>query len=330
MGYLAALFLPLVMALSTDSSIIRPGERWLDTEGRPIQAHGGGILFQRGVYYWYGEEKSRGDNNRTGVACYSSTDLVHWKNEGLALPKAGFPEEFQDTGVCERPKVIYNAKTKKYVMWMHLDARGYSAAEAGVAVADRPAGPFKLVSHSRPIASSTFRDMNLFVDSDHSAYVLYAGEDNATLNIHRLTDDYLSVVEPKVEGETWARAMVGKYREAPAPFKHKGTYYIISSACTGWAPNEAGYATAPSILGPWTEHPNPCVGPEAKTTFGGQSTYVLPIQGKPDSFIFMADRWKPNDLGDSRYVWLPFTIKPDGSFEVVWQDQWDMASFLRK
>lgn len=38
----------------------RPGEVWLDTEGKPIQAHGGGILFHAGVFYWYGEDKTLG------------------------------------------------------------------------------------------------------------------------------------------------------------------------------------------------------------------------------------------------------------------------------
>ena len=43
----------------------------------------------------------------------------------------------------ERPKVIYNAKTGKFVMWLHLELKGqgYGPARAAVAVSDSPAVP---------------------------------------------------------------------------------------------------------------------------------------------------------------------------------------------
>ena len=43
------------------ATAIRPGQPWLDTEGKRIQAHGGSILFEDGVYHWYGENKERTD-----------------------------------------------------------------------------------------------------------------------------------------------------------------------------------------------------------------------------------------------------------------------------
>src|ERR1700685_2415299 len=66
----------------------RPGELWPDTGGVPINAHGGGFLFRNGTYYWFGEFKTEGPGgNRAnvGVSVYSSHDLYHWKNEGIAL-----------------------------------------------------------------------------------------------------------------------------------------------------------------------------------------------------------------------------------------------------
>ena len=71
---------------------IRPGEPWPDTDGRPIQAHGGGVLHEAGVYYWFGENKDAPnipDSTRVdviGMSCYSSRDLLCWKNEGIVLP----------------------------------------------------------------------------------------------------------------------------------------------------------------------------------------------------------------------------------------------------
>jgi hypothetical protein len=325
---------------------IRPGEVWVDTSGKPIQAHGGGILLHGGVYYWYGEDKTLGNGNRTGVSCYSSRDLLNWKRESLALPKDAMPEEFRDNGICERPKVIYNPETKKYVMWMHLDDRRYAVSSAGVAVSDNPTGPFQFLRSFRPIQydfgfaendrtrqaelGSTFRDMNLFADDDGRAYVFYAAEGNPTMYVVRLSADFTGIEAPPVEGKTWERILVGQSREGPAPFKYNGTYYVITSGTTGWDPNPASYAVAANILGPWTRKANPCVGEGRETTFGSQSTFVLPAPGKPaGEFIYMGDRWLRNNLADSRYVWLPFRIEQDGSFIIAWRDQWDPAPTAR-
>lgn len=285
--------------LPSQKGQILPGKVWRDTSDRVIQAHGGGILKVGDLFYWYGEEKSQGYNNKVGVSCYSSRDLTNWKFESIALPKEGFPEEFRDSGVCERPKVVYNARTKKYVMWSHLDARGYAVSKPGVAIADKPTGPFTFLEDKsvRPVPTSTFRDMNLWVDDDGKAYVYYSGEENGTMHISRLNDDYTAPEKPMVaenEGVTWSRNFVRYMREAPAPFKWRNKYYIITSACTGWDPNAAGYAVADSPIGPWKNLGNPCVGDGANTTFQSQSTYVLPLGG--DRFVYMGDRWKSSTL----------------------------------
>src|SRR6516162_3327269 len=140
-------------AASTLAAEFIPGEPWQDTEGHPINAHGGGILFHNGVYYWYGEAKSGHtvlpDCNKswggtrvdiTGVSCYSSTNLYDWKNQGFALRATpDSPESnLHPTKVLERPKVIYNRATKEFVMWMHIDSVDYAAARAGVAVSSSP------------------------------------------------------------------------------------------------------------------------------------------------------------------------------------------------
>ena len=52
----------------------RPGEIWTDNNGAHINAHGGGILYDKGTYYWYGEHKVEGDAGnyaQVGVHCYS-------------------------------------------------------------------------------------------------------------------------------------------------------------------------------------------------------------------------------------------------------------------
>jgi beta-galactosidase len=67
---------------------------------------------------------------------------------------------------------------------------------------------------------------------------------------------------------------------------------------------------------------NPMVGPNARLTFDAQSTFILPV-GRRQQYIFMADRWKPGDLKDSRYIWLPVSFNNDNPM-VAWQDSWTM------
>ena len=331
------------LAATAARADFRPGEVWPDTDGKPIQAHSAGMLVDQGTYYWYGEDKTLGDRNQRGIGCYSSTDLQHWRNRGLVLPKDAMPPEFRDSGMVERPKVIFNPRTRRYVMWMHLDDAGYHAASAGIATSATPAGPFVFQRQLRPIRDDfnyqdndkarqkqlggTFRDMNLFVDDDGKAYVFYASEGNATMYVVRLNDEFTGPETPAVLGKTWARLFVGQLREAPAPFKFNGRYYLITSGCTSWEPNAAAYAVADHPFGPWRMMGNPCVGPDADTTFHAQSTYVLPVAGRPGCYIFMADRWFRHKLEDSRYVWLPLRMKPDGTFTLEWLDHWDMTVF---
>ena len=322
-------------------SRFRPGEVWLDTAGKSIQAHGGGVIVRNGTYYWYGEDRT--DRRRTDVSCYSSTDLYNWKHEGVAFRHDALPEDIRNTTFIERPKAVFNARTGKYVMWMHLEQWGYHFAQAGIAMADQPAGPFTFVHHMRPVQydfgypdkdpdrqkefGGTYRDMNLFVDDDGSGYALYASEGNWTLYIVRLNAEYTAPETPMVEGKTWARVLVRKMREAPAPFKHGNRYYLITSGCTGWNPNAADYAVADSMLGPWESKGNPCVGPESELTFRSQSTCVIPVIDRPGCFIYMGDRWMPRQLPDSRYIWLPFKVGSDGAFTIPWRDEWDLGWF---
>lgn len=44
-------------------------------------------------------------------------------------------------------------------------------------------------------------------------------------------------------------------------------------------------------------------------TIYAQITFALPVQGSENKIILMFDRWNKENLGDSRYVWLPVTFK---------------------
>ncbi|KAE8715741.1 adenylyl-sulfate kinase 1 [Hibiscus syriacus] len=139
----------------------------------------------------------------------------------------------------------------------------------------------------------------------HKFNVLERLKDNSELHIGPLTDDYLDV-QPDMQ-----RILVGQRREAPALFKCQGSYYMITSGCSGLAPNEALTHVVESIMGPWEIMGNPCIGGNKMfrlATFFAQSTFVIPLSGISGSYIFMADRWNPAELRDTRYVWLPLIV----------------------
>ena len=122
------------------------------------------------------------------------------------------------------------------------------------------------------------------------------------------------------------RAFPKRYMEAPGDLQASGSVYFIGSDCTGWAPNAARSAVADSIWGPWTELGNPCVGDGRDTTFGGQSTFILPVAGKRDAYIAMFDLWRPENAIDGRYMWLPMRFT-DAGFELHYEPEWDLSVF---
>ena len=204
-------------------------------------------------------------------------------------------------------------------MWAHVESADYSKACAGVAVSDSPTGEFTYLGSFRP-NNAMSRDQTVFVDDDGRAYHFYSSENNATLYISELTDDY-----QRPSGR-YTRNFVKESREAPAVFKRNGKYYMLSSGCTGWDPNQAELAVADSIMGEWKTIGNPCTGTDADKTFYAQSTYVQKVMGKKDMYIAMFDRWNKKDLENSRYVWLPFSFEGD-KITIPWRDKWSFDSF---
>jgi hypothetical protein len=302
--------------------MLRNGEIWRDTTGHPIQAHGGGMLHHGGKWYWYGENKSaptwrKGEVDRAdvvGVSCYESTDLVTWRHLGIVLPAVPGDEghDLHPSKVAERPKVVHHAATGRFVMWLHVDNWNYTMGHAAVAVADSPAGPFHYLGSGRPLGHIS-HDINLFVDTAGTAWLVHSADFHQALHFVRLSDDYTEPVE--VVG----REFVGARREAAAPFHHDGRWYMLTSGCTGWAPNAADLAVADHPAGPWRMLGNPCRGgTNPEVTWHAQSTYVLPLAA-PGQFVALFDRWNPRDLGDSRYVWLPFECRGEQT-TIEWCD----------
>jgi hypothetical protein len=302
------------------------GVEWADTTGNPIQAHGGGVLKVGDDYYWFGENRNP-NGSFFAVSAYRSRDLKEWEFRHDVLTMSSDPD--LNPANVERPKVVYNAATGRYVMWMHWEnGVDYAEARAAVASSDtvdgdytyhgsfRPYADAGITDHGRPGYMS--RDCTLFVDDDGAGYFLSATNENADLNLYRLTDDYLDV-------DTLAATLfAGRTREAPALFQRNGTYFLVTSAATGWSPNQAQYATSTSLTQGWSALTNVGDG----TTFFSQSAYVVEVAGSGQpSYLYLGDRWAGaygGRVNDSSYVWLPITFPADDQMSLTWNNVLDL------
>ncbi|MBW8736709.1 MAG: RICIN domain-containing protein [Streptomyces turgidiscabies] len=316
---LLALCLALAGALATAGPAqaaavtITNGTQFTATDGDPVHAHGGGVIKVGSYYYWFGEHRDA-DNTFQYVDAYRSTDLKNWEFRNHVLSRSSSPE--LATANIERPKVMYNAATGTYVMWMHKEnGADYSEARAAVAVSDTVDGDYTWQGSFRPLNTHMSRDITVFVDSDGTGYMISAARENYDLQIYRLTADYTGIAA--LVADPWHDG----HREAPALFKRDGVYFMLTSAATGWNPNQQQYATATSVTGPWTEMKN--VGDS--TTFGSQTAYVLPIQGSSGtSYLYMGDRWGNafgGTVNDSRYVWLPLNFPTATTMSMSWSPE---------
>ncbi len=308
-----------------------------DSEGRHIEAHHGGVLFVNGKYWWYGQtfqEKSTregGQTTRIGVVIYSSPDLLGWKYEGVILPCQ--PSGDLEGPMCfERAKIIYNEKTRKFVLWCHYVGRPgdhgvrVGTADAGVASCDTINGEYEWHGYHRPLGSGmTVKDCTLFKDDDGAAYFIFDSYPTnrskvRCLHIARLSNDYLKPVEVhRIPGT--------ESREAPAMIKRNGCYFLITSGVSSWEPNAARCHRAASIWGPYEDLGNFCGGEQRDITFNAQATYVFELHDAPGCYVFMGDRWCQPNMKRSAHIWLPLEFPTKDTVRMRYFEQWNRRNF---
>lgn len=348
----------------------RPGKYWYDTEGNLIQAHGGSILHVNGTYYWYGENKEGVTGRATGKPCpiwhqgvrlYSSDDLYNWKNEGIiVIDREDAESPFYPERIMDRPHIIYNARTKKYVLWAKIGGLinkegGFDTTYFAVCESDSIKGEFKLVSKVTEIAAGDFD----LLEQDGKAYIIFEKPHSEMLCVE-LDETYT-----KFTGNMSShipKPFPPFVREAPAFFRRNGEMFLVTSGTTGYFPNMSLIYKMNSLHSDWQEIGDACVGDERANSFHMQISSVFKHPFKEDLYIALGDRWlndlsidmpSPDDMFESifnpekkgdgntyrleqytdentsmaTYVWLPFRFHEDGTPYLVWQDEWCVEDF---
>jgi len=314
----------LIPSKSPAVSSIIPGTNWLATDGTSIQAHAPGIVVDPtdGSWWWFGESSKTGDLAEHGVNCYHSSDLLNWSNEGQVInQKSVVVPGKNNPFTIERPKVLYNAMNKNYVMWFHVDDGGYTIRRVGIAVSPTPAGPFKFVTTFQPDGLPSL-DMSVYEDKINGvvqgAYFVRS-VNNQYVGISQLTADYLNC--------TGIISTIGEPREGHAIFYHENRYYMLTSHLTGWAPNamEAFITDRDGLKGAvWISLGNPT---GSSNSFNSQPalvlSYTIPAT-QQQYFIYMGDRWDSPNLLNASYIWLPIIINSQNNLTIAWRDSWQL------
>ena len=346
---------------------IRPGKIWYDTKGERIQAHGGSVMYLDGRYYWYGENKEFTDPDKNiwhwGVRCYRSDDLYNWEDLGLIIPPdtENGKSSIHPTSMMDRPHIIYNRKTKKFVCWLKIMEKDGTQSET-VLTSDKLTGPYTIVrEHLYPLGMSA-GDFDLSVAYDGKAYYYFERVHSETICAD-LTDDYTDVTG--YYSTHFPRCHPPYVREATAHFIRGGKHYLITSGTTGYMPNPSEAAVADTWHGPYTVLGDPHPADETHTSFHSQISSIFKVPGKKDLYIACADRWMPNAMDvpysayerafnimfgpdptkeereeaskimsgipkektrEADYVWLPIHFD-NGNVRIDWYDEWRIEDF---
>ncbi len=297
---------------------ICPGRVWTDTNGKRIEAHGGSVFYENGIYYWYGENKEKTDGQNGiwhwGVRCYASADLYNWEDKGLIIPPEPENENspLHPTAMMDRPHIIYNASTGKYVCWLKIMRKDGTQAST-ILTADTLLGPYEKVRDGLKPLNMSAGDFDLAVAEDGKAYYYFERVHSETICAD-LTGDYTDVTG--YYSTHFPHSNPPFVREATAHFVRNHKHYLLTSGTTGYLPNPSEIAVADTWHGPYRVLGNPHVKDASRTSFHSQISSVFKVQGKKDLYIAVADRWVPDhmELAYDVYARL-FDANYNGGFE---------------
>jgi hypothetical protein len=175
---------------------------------------------------------------------FSSANLTSWTDHGVIVTQNKVPWVKPDSYSMWAPDCIFrNGKYYFYFPSTPKDTTSGKGFTIGVAVADKPIGPF--VPQPTSIKDVHGIDPNVFIDKDGQAY-LYWSQGN--IYGAKLKENMLELAsEPKTLGELPTKGL----KEGPYLFERKGIYYLTYPHVENKT-ERLEYATSTSPLGPFT------------------------------------------------------------------------------
>eukprot|EP01084_Bolivina_argentea_P148265 259241_1 len=298
-------------ALYPGGSIIN-NTQWLDTDGNFIHAHGGQIFQYNNLFYWIGTtQKVQPNYISEGINCYSSNNLMDWKFENMIFVNtSALKSPVTPPFRIERPKILYNNKTSKFVMWFKL--KNYASNEWNlmtVCISDTVCGhnSYQFIDAFEPDGMMA-DDLGLFIDDDGTTAYFVRNANKTFAGISILNDQYTNTTSAGIISR-------GPHIEAPAIFK-LDTYYLLGSHLTGWKPNAQELCVTNNIQSlnnaKWDNDATQCPNPtSSSTTYNSQTTFVLRLTDyKNDKYVFMymGDIWHNPNISKATYIWLPLVF----------------------
>lgn len=222
-------------------------------------------------------------NIQTYMDAFSSKDLVNWTKH----PKVLSIENIDWLEYALWAPAALKANGKYYLFFGGNDIQNNDEyGGIGVAIADRPEGPFKdaigaplidsIIHGAQPIDQFVFRD------DDGQHYMYYGGWHHC--NMVKLSDDLLSLV-PFDDGELYKPVTPENYVEGPFMLKHNGKYYFMwSEGSWGGSDYSVAYAIADSPFGPFDRIGKILQQDENVATGAGHHS-IIKIPGEDEWYI---------------------------------------------
>jgi beta-xylosidase len=253
---------------------------------------------------------------QTYFDAFSSPDLVHWTKHPRVLSTETVPWAAYAVWA---PSVI--ERGSKYYMFFGANDIQSDKEEGGigVAVADRPGGPFK-DALGKPLIGAFHNgaqpiDPFVFRDDDGQVYLYYGGWSHC--NVVRLSEDLRHVV-PFADGTTWKEITPPGYVEGSFVIKRKGVYYLMWSE-GGWTGPDysVAYAMGRSPLGPFKPM-GKILAQDFRIARGAGHHSVVNVPGGDDWYIVYHRRPLGDDIGEHRQVAIDrMFFNPDGTIRPV-------------
>lgn len=188
---------------------------------------------------------------------FSSENLVDWTDHGMILSQENVPWVDSESYSMWAPDCVY--KDGKYYFYFPASPKGKKGFNVGVAIADKPYGPFKPLPE--PIKGVGGIDPCVLLDTDGQAYLYWSGRG---LNVAKLKDNMTELAsEPVLVAD-----VEDGFKEGPFAFKRNGKYYLTypwvkdKTECLAYAMSDnpmgpfeyKGIIMEQSPTGCWTNH----------------------------------------------------------------------------